>query len=88
MNEITIRLYTEKDKIDPLFFENLVELVEQYGMSMANQPSLDMSEMRKLSGLPTLDREEFIRETESLSKQIGPIQSDSAVDIREIRDNR
>ncbi len=34
MNEITIRLHTEKPKIDPDFFDNLNNLAEQYGLQV------------------------------------------------------
>lgn len=88
MNEFTVKFYTEQNKVDPLFLEQLEEFAEKFGLQLSYRSKLSINQMREFLDMTPLNREEFIKETETFSKEIGPIKSDCAQDIREIRDSR
>lgn len=85
MTEITIRVRTDKSDIDPSFFVNLDRLAKKYDLQVRHsaQSAIDPSGIDH-----NLSHDEFIRRAIEISRKIGPIQSDSAVDIREMRDSR
>ncbi len=85
MNEITIRFYTDESNIDPNFFENLDQFAEQYGLHVEKDPIREIETVKKKQ---RLSHDEFVRISEEISKEIGPVQSNSADHIREMRDNR
>ena len=85
MREITVRFHTDQNQIDPNFFDHLNNVAEQYGLSIEeNDHPFDESihQRRKLS------HEEFVRKANEISRRIGPVKSDSADDIRELRNSR
>jgi len=83
MNEITLRVFSNQRTIDPVFLQNLESFVEQHGYHVAEERHFSAED-----DLDSINLQEFLRETEAFSKRVGPIASDSADDIRELRDSR
>ncbi len=85
MTEITVRFHTDQNQIDPAFFDNLNAVAQQFGLHVEEdvQPAFDPTPRRR-----KLTHEEFIRKAEEISRRIGPVQSNSADDIRELRNSR
>lgn len=85
MNEITIRFYTDKNNIDPNFLENLDEFAEQYGLQVEKEPFRVVDAVKRER---RLSHNEFVRLSKEISEEIGPVTSNSADHIREMRDSR
>lgn len=83
MNEVVLRFYSDQRSIEPAFLQSLESFAIQHGYRMAEERGALSEE-----GSGQANLRNFIRESEAYSKQIGPIASDSADDIREMRDNR
>ncbi|MGI6458378.1 MAG: hypothetical protein ACOX5R_22565 [bacterium] len=84
MTEIIVRFKTDRTAIDPAFFEELRSLAEPYGLQMtAEQCGKEVPVQRR-----KLSHQEFVRKAEEISRRIGPVQSDSAQDIRALRESR
>ena len=85
MTEITVRFRTDQNQIDPAFFDNLDRVAQQFGLHVEEntQPVFKpIPQRRKLS------HEEFVRKADEISQRIGPVKSNSADDIRELRNSR
>ncbi len=83
MNEVVLRFFSDQHNIEPDFLESLKSFASQHGYRMAE-------EGRTLSADDSsqVNLQNFMREAEAYSKRIGPIASDSANDIRDMRDRR
>jgi len=71
MTEITIRLQTEKEQIDPAFFDNLNNLAEQYGVRVKDdsEPACSVSIVRA-------DRDERDRRDAERAARFGGLRKD------------
>lgn len=83
MNEVILRLYSEKSSIEPSFLESLESFASQHGYRIVEERSAFSEEEIKKTALHN-----FIRESEAFSKRGSPIDSNLSADIREMRDAR
>lgn len=85
MKEITLKIITDLETVDPEFLLNLENLTGQHGYRITeNQLSDDDFIPRKRR----LSHDEFVRLSEEISRRIGPVKSTCAEYIREMRDRQ
>ena len=84
MAQFTVKFKTDKS-VDPAFLENLNLLAQEYDLHIETEfyPPCDHFPVTK-----KISHEEFIQKANEISQRIGPIESDSTEDIRELRDWR
>ena len=91
MNSITIRVFSQHNKIDPVFIQDLETFAEQHGYQIEEENGLFSSNLNSVDSDEDEECDDFDkwkRRLEAFRKKIGPIQSDSTDDIRELRDSR
>jgi len=94
MNEITLRVFSPQKTIDPDFILNLEAFVERHGYHVEEERAptsplqyqrLNQSESKSEQTSRRLT--DWKHHLEAFRDQVGPIQSDSVLDIRELRDS-
>lgn len=85
MKEITLKLFSDQKTVDPGFIQNLETFVEQNGYHLSENGILDFDLIPRKRHL---DHKEFVRLSEEISQRIGPVTSNSAEHIREMRERR
>ncbi|MEW6238334.1 MAG: hypothetical protein AB1656_23360 [Candidatus Omnitrophota bacterium] len=91
MNELTVHFTAHNHPIDPEFLARLGTVAEEYGVSIDPQTRQAIEEAarkRKRSVKEFIRKADWKHRLEDFREQVGPIQSDSALDIRELRDSR
>lgn len=81
MNEFTVRFRTLHEPIHPDFLDRLEQVAGEFGIVMESDFERSIEHNRQKQKL-----DEFIRLANECAQKAGLIQSDSADDIRELRD--
>lgn len=85
MSELTIHLQIPNPTICPEFLNRLETIAEEYGVSIDDQTRQIIEETAQKRQHCV---EEFLRKADAIAEEIGSVSSDSADDIRILRDSR
>jgi len=91
MSEWTTHFQTDKPTIDPEFLARIGTVAEEFGVAIdpkTRQAIEEATQRRKRNQEELTRKTDWKHRLEAFREQVGPIQSDSALDIRELRDSR
>ena len=85
MKEITIKVVSDLETQYPVFKRNLKKLTQKHRCSITE---VKFASIDSIPRKQRLSHDEFVRLSEEISQRIGPVKTNCAEYIREMRDQR